>query len=180
MTCPDWRALAAAREADPLAEIAGWHEARTHAAACSRCREAALAVDPLLLFAREPQRSVSSNEISDMQASVMALVRASRVANGEAVARPEPPKRLLSASRIAAAIGVCSLLALSGAPRSSSSGAAMAVAAMPDLLSAELAPAEALPAGSVVEELDRPGARIYEMPQGDVAVVMIVDASLDV
>ena len=38
----------------------------------------------------------------------------------------------------------------------------------------------ASPVQSAVEELDRPGVRIYELPQADMAVVMIVDASLDV
>ena len=43
-----------------------------------------------------------------------------------------------------------------------------------------MAAEDAAPMGSLVEDLDRPGARIYELPQSDMAVVMIVDASLDV
>ena len=80
---------------------------------------------------------------------------------------------------MAAALGVCSLLALSGAPRSRPVEAGMFAAGGARAVQGERAE-ELLPLGSVVEELDRPGARIYELPQADMAVVMIVDASLDV
>jgi hypothetical protein len=199
MSCPDWRLLVAAREAAisvsisssaisdtaPEADPPGWSEARRHAAQCSRCREAALAADPLLLFARLPERTVTPADIGDMQSAVAALVRASRV--GQADPQPATTERLhfgkrasgllslLTATRVAAALGVCSLLALSGVPRSSSSArSALDESAAFDRL-------QGMPAlDSAVEELDRPGARIYELPQPDMAVVMIVDASLDV
>lgn len=177
MSCPDWRALSAAREADPAAELPAWEEARRHAAHCARCRQAALAAEPLLLFARLPERRVSADEIGDMQAAVSALVRAGRVAQGGSRRAPAA-RRLsgrLSATRAAAALLVCSLVAFSGAPRTRPSVGAMLAAG-----DFGAAPGEILPVGSVVEEIDRPGARIYELPQADMAVVMIVDASLDV
>ncbi len=187
MTCPDWRTLTAARDADPAAESPAWEEARRHAAHCGRCREAALAADPLLLFARLPERQVSADEIGDMQSSVAALLRASRVGPVGPFSkdrdRSTPTLRRafgrLGVFRVAAALGVCSLLALSGAPRSRPVEAGMFAAGGARVVQGERAE-ELLPLGSVVEELDRPGARIYELPQADMAVVMIVDASLDV
>ena len=176
MSCPDWRALSAAREADPAAELPAWEEARRHAAHCARCRQTALAAEPLLLFARLPERRVSAGEIGEMQTAVAALVRAGRVAQGSSSA-PTRHRSVgrLSVTRAAAALVVCSLVALSGAPRSRPSGGAL-------LAGGDFGPAQGglPPVGSVVEELDRPGARIYELPQADMAVVMIVDASLDV
>jgi hypothetical protein len=182
MSCPDWQVLIAARDAAPEVDPPGWAEARHHAAQCSRCREAALAADPLLLFTRLPERTVTPAEIGDMQSAVAALVRASRV--GRSDPKPETTTPLsfgkrasgrLTATRVAAALGVCSLLALSGVPRSPSpAGGAVDASATFDGM-------QGMPRfDSVVEELDRPGARIYELPQPDMAVVMIVDASLDV
>jgi hypothetical protein len=190
VSCPDWRDLVAARDAAPGIDPPGWAAARSHAAQCERCRTQALAADPLLLFARLPERAVSAVEIADMQASVAALVRASRVAQHPATplmpsalssspadARGErslgnAAPGLLSATRVAAALGICSLLALSGVPRSPSR-------APGSLAESASVPGASAP-GSAVEELDRPGARIYELPQSDMSVVMIVDASLDV
>ena len=190
MTCPDWRTLVAARDAGPAVELPAWAEARRHAAGCDLCRRAALAADPLLLFARLPERAVTPADIADMQSAVSSLVRASRVGSAGRGGHPLPESLRAGAAgsgarsiaRVAAVLGVCSLLALSGAPRprppvlaALASGSGLAG---PGQLgtSAE----DAAPLGSVVEELDRPGARIYELPQSDMAVVMIVDASLDV
>lgn len=185
MSCPDWRALAAARGSDSAVDLPAWVEARRHAAECPHCRSAAFAAEPLLLFDRLPERTVTPDEIADMQAAVGALVRASRIGRGgQGVARPVPAASgRRSLSRLVAALGVCSLLALSGAPRPHSRGFAelAELAAEGSALQGLEAVFEgASPVQSAVEELDRPGVRIYELPQADMAVVMIVDASLDV
>ena len=192
MTCPDWRALVAAGQAEPAADVPAWAEARRHAADCSRCRVEALAADPLLLFARLPERTVAPREIAEMQGAVAALVRASRVAQGGHVAPRAlraAASRHFPAARFAAALGVCSLLALSGVPRPqpagfgpfANAGEFSADRAAPGALPARNTGVErARPMQTLVEELGRPGARIYELPQADMAVVMIVDASLDV
>jgi hypothetical protein len=183
MTCPDWRALIAAREAEPAADPPAWAEARLHAAHCRRCRSEALAADPLLLFARLPERAVAPREIADMQGAVASLVRASRVAQGghlPALAPRAAASRTFSASRLAAALGVCSLLALSGAPRPQPAGVGTLAVAGSAFAGAEPLTEGSRPMHSLVEELGRPGARVYELPQADMAVVMIVDASLDV
>lgn len=182
MTCPDWQSLVAARDAEPAVDPPTWAEARRHAAGCDRCRRAALAADPLLLFARLPEATVTPAELADMQSAVAALVRAGRVGHAAAIGhRVHPPadSRRAAAARFAAALGVCSLLALSGAPRPQPP-TLDTLAAGGDLAGLGMAADDAASMGSVVEELDRPGARIYELPQSDMAVVMIVDASLDV
>lgn len=186
MTCPDWRALVAARDAEPAADLPAWAAARRHAAQCSLCRGEALAADPLLLFSRLPKPApAAADEIADMQAAVASLVRASRVAQSDPVTRgrngavaASPGTRTVT--RFAAALGVCSLLALSGAPRTHPPGLGTLAAAGSLLAGAEAVVDEERAMQSVVEELDRPGARIYELPQAGMAVVMIVDASLDV
>jgi len=193
--CRDWSALAAERDTIPLADPAGWDEARAHLAGCEACRRAALAADPLFLFAALPPSAVppaewgasarrataiaantDASDASEMTSAVLALVRASRVA----APADRPLRRGAASMRWAAALVVASLFALSGAPRSPRPPIAVAVEA----------PA---PGGEMagfgetvdfvqpmVEELDRPEARVYELSNADLAVVMIVDAGLDV
>ncbi len=182
MSCPDWRTLTAARDTDSAVDLPAWVEARRHAAECPHCRGEALAADPLLLFERLPERRVTPDEIAGMQAAVASLVRASCVGRGgQLLARPVPAASgWRSVSRFAAALGVCSLLALSGAPGPHSRGFADLAAEGSSLQALEAAFEDSSPVQSAVEELDRPGVRIYELPQADMAVVMIVDASLDV
>lgn len=183
MNCPDWSALVAARDAGPPADLPAWMAARRHLADCGSCRGEALAADPLLIFDRLPERTVSPNEIASMQAAVASLVRAGRVAQA-------PPGSghgaatvgFRSVSRFAAALGACFLLALSGAPRPHAPPPELdrSAAAGSFVPGQQVAGEGGAPMQSAVEELDRPGARIYELSQADMAVVMIVDASLDV
>ncbi len=193
MSCPDWRALVAARDADPGGDLPAWSEARRHLADCGRCRRLALAADPLLVFARLPERTVTPGEIASMQSAVASLVRASRVGQASGSGEGGVPGRTevggspgatralrRSLTRFAALLGACTLLALSGAPLRHAPGLGGLVASGGLVLVQGVAGEGALPVQSVVEELDRPGARIYELPQADMAVVMIVDASLDV
>ena len=196
MSCPDWVALVAARAAHASDGAPGspgsdgshtsvdpteFAAARRHLESCPACRRTAIAADPLLVFATLPQPlQVSALDVSAMQDSVLTLVRASRVAT----AQPSPPSisRRRSARGVKAAAGLllASLLALSGTPRTPATHAtAAAVGADAQALSHWIDDALEL-APPAVEDLDRPGARIYELPQGDLAVVMIVDASLDV
>jgi hypothetical protein len=72
------------------------------------------------------------------------------------------------------------MLALSGAPRTHPPSLGTLAASGGFLAGAAAVGEDGRAMQSVVEELDRPGARIYELPQAGMAVVMIVDASLDV
>ncbi len=126
------------------------------------------------------ERTVAPREIADMQGAVAALVRANRVGQGGHLAPRAASSRRFSASRFAAAVGVCSLLALSGAPRPQPAGFGTLAVAGSVSAGSEAGVQGTRPMQSLVEELGRPGARVYELPQADMAVVMIVDASLDV
>ena len=178
MSCPDWGALVRERDAGATGESERLDAALEHLAGCRDCRRAALAADPLLVFRRnaraERAGAEAAGSVRAMQDSVLALVRASRVAPAT---RPE---RRRNGFRVAASLALLSLLSLAGGPRGTEQPtAARQTASALDswiddtALSAEVAP-------PAVEELERLDARIYEMPQKDFAVVMIVDSSLDV
>jgi hypothetical protein len=197
--CPDWTALAAARltamtesergeNGTALTDPPGFAAARAHLAGCPDCRVAALAADPLFLFSTlEPADAAAGetekprgaagrddHDVREMQSAVFALVRASRVAPDaeRELAKDRPVSRWL---RYAAGFVIASLLGLSGASRAPREEAAVPPA--PESL-ASWTEATADPA--TVEELDRPEARVYELSNAELAVVMIVDAGLDV
>ena len=153
MSCPDWNTLATAREADPVVDPPGFAAALAHLSDCSGCRKAAARVDPLLLFSALGGEGAAapSRPDQEMQNAVLAMVRASRVAT-----REERPRAGSRAARIAAGILLAILVGLSGRPP--------AVDAGDPVGSAELG-ADPAPASTMAAEL---------------AVVMIVDSSLDV
>lgn len=179
MSCPDWRLLARAREADPGVDPPGWDEARAHLRSCPGCRREALAADPLLLFQRLAATSAGSGpevdedrgrgEILAMQQGVAALVRASRVAGAAGGSR----RRRSALPRVAAAAAfVFAVLALDGAPAPDGR--------VPSDAAAWLAASAELPDQPLIDELDLAQARVYELGSDGVAVVMVVDATLDV
>ncbi len=167
MSCPDWRLLVSQREREPGRDPDGWEAARRHLDECAACRRAAIAADPLLVFAPLGAAAPPAGREEEMLASVTALVRAERL---------ERRRRLPSGpalGRLAAGLGVFALLGLTGGPSPDRAWAPAAQVAGVDRL------ADAPPA-AILEDLDRPQARVYELPQSDLALVMIVDASLDV
>lgn len=108
--CPDWRRLVAERDeqrADPL----GWTEALRHLDGCVRCREAALAADPLLLFRRLPRvaaspAAASAGEITiDVEAMKrgVATLRRTSALQGGASAPAREIRRLRRRLSLAAA-----------------------------------------------------------------------------
>lgn len=168
MSCPDWRALVAARERDAGADPPGWAEARGHLSGCAACRAAAIDLDPSLLFVHLPAPLAAAADVVEMQRAVAALVRAERV---EPRARPLARRAWRGAA--AAAILLLALGVEAGPRRGAPAAPVATVAALPEE-SLDLARPPAL------EEIDRPQARVYQVPADGLAVVMIVDASLDV
>ncbi len=168
MSCPDWRALVAARERDPGVDPPGWEAARRHLAGCPACRAAAIDLDPCLLFVHLPSPRGTAGDVAEMQRAVAALVRAGRV---EPRARPLARRAWRGAA--AAAIVLLALGVEAGPRRGAPPEAREEIAARVDAL---------LDAGDppALEEIDRPEARVYQVPADGLAVVMIVDASLDV
>jgi hypothetical protein len=198
MNCPDWRRLAAHRDAAHAlpSDTARWDEAVVHYdSGCPLCRRAALAAEPTLVFRRlrelrEPEMSAAQEaaEVDSVRQAVAAMRTASRVDSREGHAR----RSLRGAGwmRWAAAAGL-TVMALTlpashgGRPPAAAAGRIAPAAASPARTVSPLAPT--LPAAALgeadlptVEGVNRPGARVYHMDGEGMSVVMIVDESLDV
>lgn len=166
MSCPAWEPLLAARDADPGADPPGWPSALEHLDACPTCRRRALELDPTLLFRRLPAPAAEAVDLPAMQQAVAALVRARRIERAE----PASPSAWWRRAAVAA-VALVALGVEAGPSRSGlRGGEAVAVATE---RSAPLA-------APVFEQIDRPEARVYQVPTEGFSVVMIVDSSFDV
>jgi hypothetical protein len=187
----DWRALAAHR-ADPRGEEpAAWAAALDHLDGCADCRKAALAADPTLVFRRlrAPALPAAADaEAAAMRQAVAALREASRLgatagADREVeTARRYGWTRALPRAAAAAALAAAALAAGSAGPHHLSPvPAARALvgiaAAVPAALAVAPAEVSQMP---LLEETNRPNARIYQIEDVDLSVVWIVDKKLDV
>lgn len=157
MSCPDWPALAARREAEP----GGWAEAVRHFDACTDCRRDALAADPLLVFRRLPVAELSPREerteVERMRRAVAAMRTAERL---------EVWRRFAGWRRW----GAAAVLAL----------AALSVGRGNAYRSEQAAAIVHAPASPALEGVNRPGARVYHMTGQGISVTMVFDESLDV
>lgn len=166
MSCPrrqatDWEALLAHRFERGGEAPAGLAEALAHLDGCPSCRERALELDSLLLF--RGARALSE------PADVTALVGAVRA--GRRLRRTERRAGARGSAGVAAAlVAGAVLLAPTALFREAGRGAVEAPAA----------PVVGLSGQPVIENLDRPGARVYQWGSETVSVVMVVDESLDV
>ncbi|HEY0782348.1 MAG TPA: hypothetical protein VGE98_07840 [Thermoanaerobaculia bacterium] len=190
VACPDWPSLVRHRAAADEAEPTGWPDALAHLDSCPRCRAAAVAADPTLVFRRlaaaPPLASPGSaspgsdtEEVEAMRLGVSALRAASRLA------AERRPHVLHGWQRWAVAAGLgLMVLSLGSAgipsqPTASSAGLAAAPAPFPARPTPR--PNVVPVAGpSSIEGLNRPDARVYQMDGDHLSVVMIVDESLDV
>lgn len=203
-TCPDWSTLLAHRFAEPSrfgddqasAEPAGWPAALAHLEACPDCRVTALAIDPSLLFELLPVPAIDDREVEAMRLAVRGMVQAHEVETREAARRvtASPRWRGLAAVRGSAALwrGVAAaalvLATLLVVPRPGEDAVEVAVAS-----AAETGAVSPLAVGAsaamvtsaawaepLVESIDRPEATVYQLESDGLAVVMIVDSTLDV
>lgn len=184
---PDWTALMAARDGgdDP----AGWSDALDHMDACEPCRRQALSLDPLLVFRRlGPATAVATvpSEADSMKAAVAAMRRARRVESTDTAAGHPSAATWTSWRRIAAAaVLVASLaggstlllnpLSPDGVPSGTNGSAGVTTSAVVPLSSGVGQDAPPL-----LENLDRPDADVVQFGGEEMAVVMILDAGLDV
>ncbi len=179
MSCPDWQGLAALRgelakrpESAASTASADWAAAVEHLDGCQRCRREALAADPLLVFRRLPAlqlgEAAERSEVESMRQAVAALRTGRRL---------ESRRRFAGWRRWASAAAlVVAALAVSRDPSPVVSAPLPAPLALPqDAVGARL---EGTP--EMLEGLNRPDARVYQMKGKDMAVVMIVDKSFDV
>lgn len=198
MSCPDWKTLAAWRDDPSSPEPAEWRGALAHFdRGCQDCRRTALAADPTLIFRRlvavaEPTPAQEASDVDSMRRAVAAMRAASRV---EAVERKG---RTLSWKRwaVAAVLALAALTLPAGEarrpldrldrldPRPSLAGG-LSGGLLGGLVGDPRGAALAVPASlgddlPTVDGVNRPGARVYHMDGEGLAVVMIVDESLDV
>lgn len=197
-TCPDWVALAAARDAG---DERGWRRSLGHLDSCGGCRRRALAADPTLLFRSLPRVEVAPSEVAAMREGVASMRRARRVA-------PQPTGRI---GRVAARVGASRAVAAAFGRRGRGLAAAGLLAAASGglwiaLPAAEQAAPETVPAASeaarstvpaagrvpprsaapsaaepVFMDLSLPrSADVYRVGNGGLKVVMVVDERLDV
>ncbi|MDX1501014.1 MAG: hypothetical protein R3325_01540 [Thermoanaerobaculia bacterium] len=183
MSCPDWNDLTAHRYAPDGREPAGWEAALAHLDSCGRCRRRALAADPTLLFRHAATSALPAGEVERIRVSVDALRRAGRLEAPERRSRRN--RRRYGSVAAALVLAALALLAVGGRFDSPPSAPATPVAAPPaDAASMRFGDRRVAPLDlatpPMVEAIDRPGARIYQLPQEDLSLVMIVDESLDV
>lgn len=177
MSCPDWRSLLKHRletvELEPPAE---WPQAVEHLERCPACRRQALSLDPSMLFAVSAPLPVSDDEVGEIKANVRTLVRA-RAAERTTHRLRRGLGRIAAA---AAVVGLMVLMPTHSSRQALSPGAAAPTPAGDAALSTLGDEAFAEAPAPVIEPLDLPAARIYQLGGGDFSIVMVVDDSIDV
>ncbi len=164
MTCPDWAGLARRFRQPGFAETGEWRDAVTHARGCADCRRRAVAIDPLLAFVGCRDLEIDPAEIAVVRRGTHDLRRLRAL---EAGGRGGRTRR----GAIAAGLVLASVWLLPAVP------AGPILEAPP---TARPAPPAAPAASPWIENLDRPAARVYQWESPEVAVVLVVDESLDV
>lgn len=163
--CYEWESLVAHRYAEGASEPPQWDEAMAHAGHCDDCRRAALAADPSLVFLGCSPTDLTEGELTELRRSIPVTVRMMRVdraaSDGAARRRRIAVAAMLVVGVLATATTVSRKQALQVEPLS---------AALP------AAPLER----PMLEALDRPAARVYELGSDGLSLVMVVDESLDV
>lgn len=161
MTCPDWTGLARRFRQPGFAETGEWRDAVAHARGCADCRRRAVAIDPLLAFVGCRDLEIDPAEVALVRRGTHDLRRLRAL---EAAGSVGHARRAAIAVGLALA-GVLLLPAVPGGP--------ILETPSPERLAA--------PAASPwIEHLDRPAARVYQWESPEVAVVLVVDESLDV
>jgi hypothetical protein len=178
-TCPDWNHLAALRTPQDT-EPEGWALALEHFDGCTRCRPAALKADPLLVFRRLPVTELAPAEERSEVESVCQAVAAMRTAS-----RLESRRRFAGWHRWAAAAVLTFASLAVGRDLPSSAEMTAANAAIATNTAGIVAPPVALPVRSLdqdsaLEDLNRPGARVYHLSGEGLKAYMIIDEKFDV
>lgn len=150
-----------------------------HLRACSSCRRTAAEEDPTVVFSLLEPDSLGSDGITEIQATVRTLRRSRAIETAERIRSRSSRRTAMAAASLVFALA---LVPLTG-------GRPLEDGAEP-LEDAVLEPQpRAWPEWQawvddrtvppVIEELNRPEARVYQLTEDDLAVVMIVDETLD-
>jgi len=179
LSCPDWNGLVAlrGREGRQTVDPDGWTEALDHLESCSRCRTEALEADPLLVFRRLPAPEMTAAEESAEVDAMRQAVTAMRTAR-----RLESRRHFAGWRRwAAAAVLALSSLALGHdqAPMEDSM-ARMVRTPAPEAVAAADPQAAPEPGAPILEDLNRPNARVYQVQRKNLALVWVVDKGFDV
>jgi len=150
-----------------------------HLRTCSSCRRAAVEENPTVVFSLLEAASIGRDEIAEIQASVRTLRRSRAIESAEGI-RPRGGKKTTMVA--ASLVFALSLLPLAG-------GRLLEEGDEPLLDAVSERQPRGRPAWQswvqdrtvppVIEELNRPEARVYQLTEEDLAVVMIVDETLD-
>ena len=150
-----------------------------HLRACSSCRRAAVEETPTVVFSLLETDSLGQDEIAEIQASVRTLRRSRAIESTERSRTRDGRRTAMVAASLVFALA---LLPLAGGRRLEKG-----VEPLVDVVSEHRS--RALPewhswvddrtVPPVVEELNRPEARVYQLTEEDIDVVMIVDETLD-
>jgi len=175
MGCPDWSALAARRRHDEP----GWAAAVEHFDACTLCRRDAVAADPLLVFRRLPVVEMTpaeeSSEVAAMRQAVAAMRTGKRL----------EARRSFAGWRRWAAAAVLAVVSL-GVSREREPQPEPVVTAAPRASAPQALERAAVQGASVpvLDMVDDPGVRVYQVDSEEVSSVFIIDPkyakSLDV
>ena len=179
VSCPDWSRLAAARNArgnNEETEPESWAEAVAHFDSCSLCRKEALKADPLLVFRRMPAAEITPGEerleVESMQQAVAAMRTARRL---ETRGRFAGWRRWAAAAVLA---GISLGVGRDKVPQLKQVAEAQTTPAAASAAFAASAPsAPSAPSTQLLDGIDRPEARVYQMDIDDLSVVMVIDES---
>ncbi len=179
MNCSAWRRLMQRFRDDARLDDRERRGLVEHFTGCSSCRHEGLAVDPTLLFLGASPLEFERSEVTSIRQTVQSMRRARELE----LAGLRPRGRV---GRAAAAVILLSALFLlpgggekrleapsrarDGEPRSGDP-----LHSVPE----DLARISVWDSPSIIENLDRPNARIYQLTEKDLSVVMIVDETLD-
>lgn len=149
-------------------------EHRDHFADCAACRRELLDTDATLLFLGASRLEVDASEIAAVRQTVDAMRRTRDL---ELPERRTPGR---AQRAVAAGFLLAALLVLPAGERPSEAPSPVdgqRAAAFFQRRGATLV--SDLESPSVLENLDRPTARVYQLTENDLSVVMIVDETLD-
>ena len=206
MRCPAWPALLEHRFDPSLPEPEGWADAVEHLDTCTACRRQAEDIDPTLIFRHLPVPVLGGDEIADMKLAVHTLRTTSALktpSTGERFAarfvtgldpRHGAAWKVAAAALLAAGVTASVSLPpeLQTAPRPQAAAVhpeTSPAAQRPDRVplwaygGVEEAGTSAGQDAPVVEGVVSPDARVYSFPSTpdeQVAVVMVIDPTLDV
>ena len=148
-----------------------------HLRSCSSCRRAAVDEDPTLVFSLLEPEPVDRGQIVEIQASVRTLRRSMAVEKGNRSGPIEAGKAVLVAASLLFALAL--LQATGGRTHEESAEPKEGVVSEERSLYDWQKWDDDRSATPFLENLNRPGARVYQRTEEDLAVVMIVDETLD-